>query len=128
MLEDARTWLEACCRRAYQVAACAVLVDELAGIITASSPGVWFETLLTRGRDTERGPITTFVCTQRPRRIPLTVLSEAEHVFVFDLNTRQDRDYIADVIGEFWRPRTAHAALYWRPELDGPVELLPIRT
>lgn len=128
LMEDDRTWLDACCRRAYQVAACAVLVDELAGLATASDPPEWLNRLLTRGRDTERGPITTFVCTQRPRRIPLTVISEAEHVFVFELNLRSDRAYVAEVIGDIWKPQFEHSALYWRPELDRPVELLPIPT
>lgn len=123
LLEDERTWLDTCCRRVYQVGSCVVAIDELAGIASAGQPIRWLDTLQTRGR--ELG-ITTVIVSQRPRRIPATVLSEAEHVFVFGLNTPADRDYIADTIGGYQQPRSEHGFLYWRPDMAAPVELAPL--
>lgn len=125
LLEDPTDWLNTCCRRAYQVENCVVAVDELAGIANASSPPVWLDVLQTRGR--ELG-ITTVICSQRPRRIPVTVLSEASHVFVFGLNTPADRDYVADTIGDYWAPTSKHGYLYWRPDMASPIECAPIPT
>lgn len=127
MLEDPREWLMACCRRAYQVGSCAVAVDELAGLAGANDPPSWLDMLLQRGRDPgPQGPITTIVASQRPRKIPVTVISEAEHVFCFDLSVPADRAYMGDIFGAWWSPGQRHGALYWRPDMARPVELEPI--
>jgi hypothetical protein len=123
LLEPEPAWLDACCRHAYYVGATAVGVDELAGIATASRPVRWLDVLLTRGRESG---ITTYVCSQRPQRIPSTVLSEAEHVFVFALNLAADRDRVAEVIGPYPEPSRRHGFVYWRPGLTAGVETLPI--
>lgn len=125
ILEDAAAWLDACCRRAYQVGSCALAIDELAGIVNASSPPPWLDTVQTRGRESG---ITTVIVSQRPRRIPLTILSEAEHVFAFDLNVPDDRRFLAELFGDFWAPASRHGFLYWRPDMAAPVECSPIAT
>ena len=128
LLDDAGAWLDTCCRRAYQVGSCVVAVDELAGVATASDPPPWLDVLQSRGRDPgPQGPITTVIATQRPRRIPMTVISEAEHVFAFDVSQPADRAYLADLFGGFWTPAHRHGSLYWRPDLAGPVEVAPLR-
>lgn len=123
LLEDARAWIDTVCRRAYQVGSCVVAGDELAGVATASDPPVWLDVLQTRGREEN---ITTVWGTQRPRRIPVTVLSEAVHVFCFDLNVPADRAYVADVIGGWWKPASPHGFLYWRSDMAEPIECAPI--
>lgn len=122
-------WMDAGCRLAYRAGSCTVAVDELAGIATASRPVPGLEVLLRRGRDPgPQGPITTIVATQRPRAIPLTVLSEADHVFLFDLNQPADRAFVAELVGAYERPRIPHGFWYWRPELERAVECEPIGT
>lgn len=127
MLESEREWMDALCRRAYYTGSCAVAVDELAGIATESRPLPYLDELLRRGRDPgPQGPITTLVATQRPRRIPLAVLSEAEHLFVFDLNVPDDRAFMRELVGAYEPPRLRHGFWYWRPDLDAAVECQPI--
>lgn len=123
LLEDARPWLDACCRRAYQVGSCALAVDELAGIASASNPPPWLDVVQTRGRESG---ITTVIVTQRPRRIPVTIISEAEHVFSFDTSHPDDRAFLADLFGGWWSPASRHGFLYWRPDLAGPIECAPL--
>lgn len=120
-------WLEACFRRAYQVGSTVLAVDELAGLADASNPPVWLDTVQQRGRDPgPQGPITTVIVSQRPRRIPVTVISEAEHVFVFGVSHPADRAFLADLLGGYWTPGHRHGFLYWRPDLEGPVECDPV--
>jgi hypothetical protein len=123
LLEDARPWLDACCRRAYQVGHCVVAIDELAGIVNASAPAPWLDVLQTRGRESA---ITTVIVSQRPRRIPLTVISEAEHVFSFDVSHPADKSFLADLFGGWWSPLARHGFLYWRPDMAAPIECQPI--
>jgi hypothetical protein len=52
--------------------------------------------LINRGR--ERG-VSTMVATQRPSRIPMNVLSESEHYYVFRLLLPQDRQRVEDITG-----------------------------
>lgn len=57
----------------------------------------------------------------------MTVISEAEHVFCFDVSHPTDRDFLADLFGDWWSPANRHGFLYWRPDLSAPIECLPIR-
>lgn len=123
LLEDERTWADAVCRRIYTVGRCAAGLDELPAGVSESRPLVWLDVLLKRGR--ELG-ITTYVATQRPRRIPLDVIAQAEHVFVFDLNNPSDVAFMADTLGAYDHPRTPHGFWYWRPGLTGARECRPL--
>lgn len=128
LLELEPPWADELCRRAYYTGSCAVAVDEVAGLGTEARPLQWLDMLARRGRDPgPQGPITTYVGTQRPRRIPLALLSEADVLLVFDLNLEADRDHVRGIIGAYDRPRHPHGFWYWTPELpDGAVECAPL--
>lgn len=121
--EDEREWADALCRRAYYVERCAVALDELPAGTDANRPLMWLGVLLRRGRE---AGITTYVATQRPLDIPLTILSEAEHVFVFDLNLAGDRKRVAEVIGDYPSPVREHGFAYWTPRLVRAIACDPI--
>lgn len=52
--------------------------------------------LINRGR--EPG-LSTMVATQRPSRIPMNILSESEHYYIFHLRLPQDRERVEDLTG-----------------------------
>lgn len=110
LLEDERAWADAVLRHAYTVTRCGVGLDEIPAGVTESKPLQWLHVILTRGR--ELG-ITTLVATQRPRRIPLPVLTEAEHVIAFDLIDTDDQDFMRRMIGAYDRPRRRHGFWYF---------------
>lgn len=74
-----------------------IWVDETMGIGTAMKFPEYYKALLTRGR--ELG-ISVWSCTQRPATIPIISMSEATHLFIFDLNMKKDRVRIAEIAGE----------------------------
>lgn len=55
--------------------------------------------VLNRGR--ERG-ISTLTATQRPANVPLNILSESEHFYIFKLLMQQDRDRVQSITGIGW--------------------------
>lgn len=124
LLEDEREWADTVCRHAYRVTRCAVALDELPAGVSESRPLTWLDVLLKRGR--ELG-ITTLVATQRPRRVPLDVIAQAEHVFAFDLNQAADVRFMAETIGAYDHPRTRHGFWYWTPDMPAAVECSPLR-
>ncbi len=71
-------------------------VDEAYALLGGSNPCFYLQACLSRGR--ERG-ISTLIATQRPARIPLITLSEAEHYYIFRLNWPGDRQRIEEVTG-----------------------------
>lgn len=102
-------------------------IDELYGYLEpfggAVAPGL--HACLTRGR--ERG-VEVWCATQRPYRIPLSVLSESEHVYVFRLKVREDRKRVEEVTGidETLIARLPKHHFYYAPqdgEYLGPVKL-----
>lgn len=127
LADTERDWLDACATLAYYGGSLALGVDELAGIVTEQRSVRGLDICLQRGRDPgPQGPVTTIVASQRPKRIPVNVLTEADHLFAFDLNHPDDRKLIADVTGHYDRPRVRHGFWYWSPELDGPIECAPL--
>lgn len=73
-----------------------LFVDEAYAVMGGSNPSFHFQACLSRGR--ERG-ISTLVGTQRPHRIPLLTLSEAEHYYIFRLTLLQDRKRVEEITG-----------------------------
>lgn len=73
-----------------------LFVDEAYAVAGGSNPSFHFQACLSRGR--ERG-ISTLVGTQRPTRIPLVTLSEAEHFYVFRLTWPGDRKRVEELSG-----------------------------
>lgn len=92
--------------------------------------GKGLNALYTRGRS--RG-ITTIASTQRPARISKFAMSEAQHVFLFHLNARKERQKVSDETGmeemdnppkyHFWHYRTDDPGA--PPQLFAPVSLPP---
>lgn len=122
LLEDERAWADALCRHAYYTERCTLALDELPEGVTANVKVPWLDVCLKRGRE---AAITTYVATQRPMDIPLSILSQAEHMFVFDLNVKGDRDRVQEVIGEYRPPTLEHGFVHWTP-LTGAVDCLPL--
>lgn len=73
-----------------------VYVDEAYSLLGGTNPSFHLQACLSRGR--ERG-ISAIVATQRPHRIPLITISEAEHFYVFRLNLLQDRQRVYELTG-----------------------------
>ncbi len=90
-----------------------VYVDEVLGLTTPTRIAPSYEACLRLGR--ERG-VGVWSATQRPARIPLVVITEAEHDFVFRLRHPADRKRMAEftdpAIGRH-NPRD-HAFWYFR--------------
>lgn len=70
-------------------------VDEAYSILGGTNPSQYLQACLSRGR--ERG-ISTVISTQRPARIPVITMSESEHIFVFRLNAKRDRETAGELI------------------------------
>lgn len=87
---------EAICKWIYDRKDCTFYVDELSSILSpAGTPPPHFQFILTRGRAMN---IRCISCTQRPSRIPLSILTESEHVAMFRLGLREDRKRISEVV------------------------------
>jgi len=76
---------------------CVVWVDEAMSV----SPNPFripdfYKAILTRGRELN---VAVWSLSQRPAGIAQVIISEATHVFAFDLNMDQDRDKLANVTG-----------------------------
>ncbi len=56
----------------------------------------FYKAILTRGRELN---IAVWSLTQRPSGIPQIVISEATHLFIFDLNMEQDRNKLTEITG-----------------------------
>jgi hypothetical protein len=78
-------------------------VDEAYSILGGTNPSQYLQACLSRGR--ERG-ISTVISTQRPARIPVITMSESEHIFVFRLNAKRDRETAGELIDV--EPRAFH--------------------
>ena len=112
------------CWHIYRYGETAVGVDEVVGVVNANKSAPGFDALLTQGR--ELG-ITALVCTQRPRGVPPTILSEADHLFVFALNRDDDRKAVAESCGPYPSPADgSHRFVYWAPALDRAIECAPL--
>jgi hypothetical protein len=73
-----------------------VVVDEVMQV--CPSPTViplHYKGILTRGRELN---VNVFSLTQRPKTIPLAIMSESVHSFIFKLNLEDDRKRIHEII------------------------------
>lgn len=72
-------------------------VDEVLAIMEdAPTAPPYYRAILSRGRSRN---IRTISATQRPASIPLLLLSETDHVFLFRLQLEEDRRRMAAIIG-----------------------------
>lgn len=71
-------------------------VDEAYALLGGTNPSFHLQACITRGR--ERG-ISTLIATQRPKRIPLISMSEAEHYYIFRTQMPEDKERITELTG-----------------------------
>lgn len=98
---------------------CRVIVDEGMQVSkSANSIVEWYKGILTRGRELN---VSVWTLTQRPTNIPLIVLSESTHYFIFRLNAISDRKRLVDYTGfdEFSEnPPQKYAFNYFNTQKD----------
>ena len=84
-------------KAAYEAGSVCVYIDEVYGVVPPGhNPSPYFTALYTRGRELGIG---VHAATQRPSKIPLFVLSEAEWTLCFRLQLLHDRKRMQEVIG-----------------------------
>lgn len=71
-------------------------IDEASALKGGVNPSYHLQACLCRGRERGIGVITG---TQRPHRVPLILMSEAEHFYIFRLNMMQDRYRVFEMTG-----------------------------
>lgn len=121
--EDMRAWLDGVCEWIFHHGSVMLGLDELANVVTASRPLRWVDTCLQWGR--QKG-ITVVACVQRPKRIPLALMSEADTVVVFELHHPADRETIEELTGHpYVTPRRDHGFWLW-DGLTNPIECAPL--
>jgi hypothetical protein len=74
-----------------------IVVDEVMQVCPNSSKiPEWYKGVLTRGMELGIG---VWSLTQRPKNIPITIISESTHYFIFRLNSEDDRKRIYQYSG-----------------------------
>lgn len=73
-----------------------LFIDEAGSLRGGTNPVYHLEAIMCRGR--ERG-ISTIIGTQRPARIPIILISEAEHFYIFRVKRIEDRQRIYEFTG-----------------------------
>jgi len=116
---DEPQFYEAVFKWVYQLKNCVVLIDEVYSVYGGTiSNSRNLRALLTRGRSMN---IAVYAATQRPRNIPLEILTESEHRFVFRLDLRDDRyrAYETTARAEFLEPvPERYSFRYHNSEMD----------
>jgi energy-coupling factor transporter ATP-binding protein EcfA2 len=87
-----------------------IVVHELTNLGTAFNIGPWHRACITQGRSLQ---ISMVEVTQRPRNIPIVVLSEAQHLVCFTLLNPDDRDVMAGYMGQAIRPAPLPLDFRW---------------
>ncbi len=87
-----------------------IVVHELGNLGTESQIGTYHKFVITNGRSLE---IQVVEVTQRPRRIPVIALSEAQHLACFTLLNPDDRDLLAGYMGQAIRPQPLPLNFTW---------------
>lgn len=72
-----------------------VWIDEVMSICEGNSIPNFYKACLTRGRALG---INCWNVTQRPKTIPLVIMSESSHFYIFDLNLEADRKRIMEIV------------------------------
>lgn len=71
-------------------------IDEASALRGGTNPSYHLQACLCRGRERGIGVITG---TQRPSRVPVILMSEAEHFYIFRLNMLTDRQRVYEMTG-----------------------------
>lgn len=109
-------------KKVYERGEAILWVDELMGVSTAMRFPAYYKACLTRGR--ELG-ISVWSCTQRPAMIPIISMSEASHLFIFNLNMKKDRQRIAEIAGHENFLKLPGKFIFWY--FDTTKEAAPVR-
>lgn len=83
------------CEIIYNLGNCALFVDEAFKVCSPAWIEPWHEQIMTLGRERNVGIVNL---TQRPRRCHNTVISEAEHFFVFRLQLETDIAKVKEIL------------------------------
>ena len=76
---------------------CVLIIDEAMQVCeNPKKYPQYLKGIMTRGREYN---IAAWVCTQRPKTLPLFLLSEASKFFVFELNLKEDRQRLVEITG-----------------------------
>lgn len=131
-LSDLSEWVDRNLWLAYKAGNCIVFIDEshhIAPSSTAISPAL--TALYTRGREPIKdkkgrligGNIGVIACAQRPSRIPLFLMTESTHFFVFRLQDGNDRDRMSEYAGKSVRRMITdqHGFFYYKNSMGKPV-------
>lgn len=98
IVDDPFSWYERLFEQLYLVKNVTLYLDEVYGVIPPGQRiGKWLNALITRGRERNIG---VWSATQRPTWIPLSLISEADYLFVFRLQLAADRLRLAEIGGE----------------------------
>jgi len=114
------------CRLVYEKGNHHLIGDELKSVYHGAGLTEHHNLIMTNGRDKGVGMTST---TQRPKRIPIEAISEAEHVLAFKLKTKTDRDRMGEVIGETaeeLRSLDPYWYIYDHDRLDEPEVCTPL--
>lgn len=87
------------CETAFNYRNSHLMIDEVKGVysrVGGSGLEPWHDRLMIMGRDRRVG-VTNI--SQRPKRVPLECISEADHLFCFAQNLEEDRDRLKKVCG-----------------------------
>lgn len=91
-------------------------IDEILPLVTRLSGAVWQSSdmaqVIQMGRTRNVG---LWISTQRPARIPINVITESEHDFIFNLRNKADRERMAEYTDEVTMTRrpTGHGFWYY---------------
>ncbi len=84
-------------RYCYERKNCIAWIDEVMSICpTPYKIPEYYKGILTRGRSRNTA---CWSLSQRPSGIPIVIMSESKHFFIFDLNMAEDRERVAQVTG-----------------------------
>jgi hypothetical protein len=93
-----------------------IYVDEVISIVNGPRIYPGYETVLKMGRERNVG---CWSATQRPASVPLAIMSESEHFFVFRLTNIEDRKRVSDWTGHtaiMKIPKDLHGFYYYGEE------------
>lgn len=104
-----------------------IYVDEVYGVVETGRPSPYLTAIWTRGRELGIG---AFASSQRPAWVPIVMMSEAEHHFVFRLTVGDDRRRMAEFLGPKVMEviRDTHGLFYARAEWNEPIYLPALPT
>lgn len=115
------------CRLVYERRNHHLIADELKTVYQGRSAlSEHHNLIMTNGRSYGVGMTN---CTQRPKRVPLEALSEAEHIFTFKLKIKDDRDRMEGIYGEAAgnaRDLSRYRYIYDHDDLDEPKMCEPL--